>query len=321
LFRRRARFSRNRFAAPSDNLGMTRPRPIIPGTTYLVTRRCTQRQFLLKPSKLTTQIFTYCVAVMAARTSIQIHAVVVMGNHWHVVLTDPYGKLPKFLENVHKLVAKAVNASLGRWENLWATEPPSLVELSSSEDVIDKVAYLAANPVAAGLVDRPQRWPGLLAYSPSHSHTVERPKVFFRPNGSMPATARLDIVRAPMLAEMTQSDYGAALEAAIVHRVHEARAALKNQGRSFMGEREVLRQKTTDSPQSWAVRRGLRPRVAAKNKWRREEALQRLKDWEDAYRVALAAWSSGQRDVIFPHGTYALRVREGVACAPVPTVS
>ncbi len=38
---------------------MTPPRQVLPGTTYLVTRRCAQREFLLKPSERTTAIFKY----------------------------------------------------------------------------------------------------------------------------------------------------------------------------------------------------------------------------------------------------------------------
>jgi len=38
---------------------MSRPRQIIPGQTVFVTRRCSQRQFLLKPGKTVNQVFLY----------------------------------------------------------------------------------------------------------------------------------------------------------------------------------------------------------------------------------------------------------------------
>ena len=47
---------------------MTLPRRVLSNTTYLVTRRCTQRMFLLRPSPLNTQIFIYCLAVAAKKT-------------------------------------------------------------------------------------------------------------------------------------------------------------------------------------------------------------------------------------------------------------
>ena len=50
----------------------------------------------------------------------------------------------------------------------------------------------------------------------------------------------------------------------------------------------------------------MKPRVAAKNKWRRIEALQRLKEFTAAYREAWLRWKQGYTDVVFPAGTYAM---------------
>ncbi|MCC6355521.1 MAG: hypothetical protein IT577_16655, partial [Verrucomicrobiae bacterium] len=51
--------ARNWRRARVDGSGMTAPRQILPGQLYLVTRRCTQRQLLLRPDETTTQIFLY----------------------------------------------------------------------------------------------------------------------------------------------------------------------------------------------------------------------------------------------------------------------
>ena len=86
-----------------------RPRQILPGATYLVTRRCTQRQFLLTPTtRQHVQAFAYCLAYAAIKTGVYIHAVIVMGNHYHIVVTDPHGVLPVFAELLNKLVAKCI---------------------------------------------------------------------------------------------------------------------------------------------------------------------------------------------------------------------
>lgn len=62
---------------------MTVPRCILPGTTYLVTRRCAQRQFLLRPSAETTAIFRYVLALAVHRFGVQLHAACVLSNHFH----------------------------------------------------------------------------------------------------------------------------------------------------------------------------------------------------------------------------------------------
>jgi REP-associated tyrosine transposase len=51
---------------------MTAPRATLPGCYYLITRRCTQRQFLLRPGNKTNQAFLYCLAEAAARYGIEI---------------------------------------------------------------------------------------------------------------------------------------------------------------------------------------------------------------------------------------------------------
>ena len=131
---------------------MTLPRQFLKGKTYFVTRRCTHRKFFLKPTKRTTQIFLYCLAVAAKRTGVKIHTVIVMSNHYHVIFTDQETKAPEFYGWVHKYVAKAINASLGRWENMWSSEKPSVVTLPDESDVLDKIVYVLSNPVKARLV-------------------------------------------------------------------------------------------------------------------------------------------------------------------------
>ncbi len=48
----------------------------------------------------------------------------------------------------------------------------------------------------------------------------------------------------------------------------------------------------------------------------RIEAIGRHKEFLYEYRQALKRWKDGDRDVIFPAGTYALRIHAGVKCEP-----
>jgi REP element-mobilizing transposase RayT len=60
---------------------MTLPREVIPGRFYMVTRRCTQRQFLLRPDKETNNAFIYCLAEAAQRFGIDVLLPCAMANH------------------------------------------------------------------------------------------------------------------------------------------------------------------------------------------------------------------------------------------------
>jgi hypothetical protein len=84
-----------------------------------------------------------------------------------------------------------------------------------------------------------------------------------------------------------------------------------------MGAARVLLQNPSRRPRGDEDRRALNPRVAGIDKWKRIEALSRLVDFLKAYRKALAARRAGIAGVVFPAGTYQLRVAHGVQCAAV----
>ncbi len=282
----------------------------------MVTRRCTQRQFLLKPTQLTTSIFIYCLAIAAEKTGMLVHSITVMGNHYHTQVTDPLGQLPVFMTHFHKLVAKCINASMGRWENVWSSEKPSVVKLETEDDVLDNLAYIACNPVSAGIVDEPEKWPGLIAYLPGQMLTAHRPDVFFRKDGDMPDTASLTLTRPPQFCNLSNDAYMKKLSEKIDRKKKEAYEEMKTTGRSFMGRAAIMRQNPTDSPNTFETRRNLNPQVACKSKWHRIEALQRIKSFLQEYKEALRKWKDGYRNVVFPAGTYAMRIHAGVCCAP-----
>jgi REP element-mobilizing transposase RayT len=289
---------------------MTAPRQVLPGTTYLITRRCTQRQFLLKPSKVTTAVFGYLLAVAAKRYGVEVHAYCVLSNHYHLVITDPQARLPAFQQFLDALVARAVNAHLGRWENFWATSSFNAVALASAQDVVDKAAYVLANPVAARLVRTAREWPGLWSSPRAVGGEVvfRRPKHFFAKKSCLPESVGLTLAVPPGF--LTAHAFREALEQALASR--EAEAA---QVGDVLGVERVLAQSPFAKPKSGEPRRKLSPRVAARDKWGRIELLGRLKDFVAAYREALAQWCDGKRATVFPAGTYLMRVAHGVACA------
>ncbi|WP_041448543.1 hypothetical protein [Anaeromyxobacter sp. Fw109-5] len=295
---------------------MTTPRRVLPGTVYLMTRRCSERRFFLRPSKLINEIFLYVLALAAARHGILVHAYCVLSNHAHLIITDPLGRLPAFMQYLDSLVARAVNASLGRFEGFWATDGSySAVEPLDAADVVAKTAYVLANPVAAGLVRRGAEWPGLWSAPEQIGNklTATRPQVFFDPKGYLPEKVELELTSPPGFA--SAAEFRALVSAALQDLEQKHHRELVAQGRRFLGVARVLAQNPFTRPSGGEPRFGLKPRVAARDKWRRVEGLLRLKSFVHAYRQALARWSSGERSVVFPAGTYLLRVLHGVQCA------
>ena len=296
--------------------GVTPVRQVIRGTTHLVTRRCSERRFFLKPSARTAAIFLYALALTTKRYGILLHAYCVLSNHYHLLLTDPLGRLPDFQRDLNSLLAKATNAALGRWDGFWERTSYSAVALVGAADVYDKLVYVLANPVAAGLVRRASQWPGhwsdprLIGAGPV---TIQRPTGFFDEEGDMPASVELELTPPPGF----ENDPGFVerLLESLREAEESAAAKLTEEGRSFMGAAAVRAQSFFASPASVEPRRVLSPHLACRENGKRIEALNRLAEFRDAYRHALDAWRKGMRDVLFPPGTWQMRVLHGALVA------
>ena len=305
---------------------MTAPRQVIPGATYLVTRRSTQRQLLLRPDPIVNQIFRFCLAVAAERHGILIHAACALSNHTHIVCTDPRGELPEFEEWLNKFVAKCVNVHRKRFENLWASPGSySAVRLEGEEDFLRKLVYVLANPVQSGLVAFGAAWPGVrfgIGGVGRQSYTVERPTLYFSRFEALfvPAQAPLAVSRPPtFFRRLSDEDFAERVRNAVFEREKSIREEFQRKQKSFLGRAAVLAQSPFSIPKGSAPRFTLNPRIACIDKWKRIEAIQALGEFLKGHAIALKAWVSGDRSVVFPFGTYWMSVLHRARCAPAPT--
>ena len=286
---------------------MSLPRQVLPGQFYMVTRRCSQRQFLLRPDAATNNAFTYCLIEAAQRCQIEVILPCALSNHYHAVVFDRWGRYPEFTEHFHKLLARSQNALRGRWENLWSSEQACVVRLVGRDAVMDKLVYTATNPVKDHLVERVHHWPGvngLAALVAGRSLRATRPLHFFRPDGAMPEAVAMRLAIPPELGP--EAEVLAELQDR-VRAVEVAQAAERQRtGIRVCGRRAVLAQSWRGQPKSCEPRRNLRPRVAARSKWARIEALQCNRAFVAAYVRAREQWRD-RNQVVFPAGTYWLR--------------
>lgn len=291
---------------------VTAPRPVFPGQFLIIERRCVQRQFLLRPDDETNNAFTYLLAEAAQRFDIDIILSQMMSNHHHTAIYDRHGRHVEFRAHFHKLMAKSQNALRGRWENMWSTEEPCVLEVVEAEDLLRQLVYIATNPIKDALVDRVHHWPGprfVEALLTGRSMKVRRPRHFFCEDGVMPAELALRVG----LPEHFEGKE--AFLAELHRRIAEVEQQLDHErqlhARRVVGRRAILRQSWRDTPSSREPRRNLRPRVAARDRLARLETLQRNQEWQVEYQSARLLWLAGF-DVEFPGGTYWLRRFAGV---------
>jgi putative transposase len=293
--------------------------------THLLTRRCTQRQFLLRPDKQVEQIVLYCLAEAAQRFDITLHGWIAMSNHQHLVVRDNKGNLPEFLAHLNKMTAKALNVYWERSENFWSNEQASVVHLVQANDRLEKLIYLLANPVASHLVERAQDWPGASSLQQNLSgrpRTIKRPLGYFREDGPMPAEVTLRVERPDGFENLTHEEWVATLTEGI--RAAEELANAQRRGsadvrRRFVGRKAVLRAAHTDKPRSVESKskKDIHPHIACLNGERRTLELEALAEFRATYRDARRRWCAGDRAAVFPRGTYKM-LTFGVTCAPTP---
>ena len=301
---------------------MTLPRQVVPGSDYMITRRCSERRFFLRPDNDTNNAFIYCLGLAARRANVQVLFVVAMSNHYHAGIHDPDGNIPIFAEHFHALLARCQNAHLGRFEAFWSSDPTSVVRLVEPTDVLDKMVYAYTNPAAADLVDAADQWPGASSFHAALTSgfmTAIRPRCFFRADGDQPDFVDVPIYRPHGFLDKTAAEWKALVEerVCVVEAEHRERRRLA--GKMVLGRRAVLAQRPSDSPSTAEPHFNVNPRIAAKSKWARIEALGRSKAFLKKYLPAIRAWIAGVTDTIFPYGTYWMRRFARVACDPAET--
>jgi hypothetical protein len=232
-----------------------------------------------------------------------------MSNHHHVVLTDVEGRLPDFARELHRLTAKAMNASQGQWENLWSAEHAHFLELGDDEAVVQRIAYVAANPVEAGLVAAPEEWPGvmLLPKERAYAEVVVRPKAYFGDVSRSPAEVELRIAPPAGIYRLLEK-----VAAVLERMLDRAHAAVREAGWQFLGRAGVLATSFVRRARSFERKRQIVPRVAARSMFIRQKLLAAQREFRRAYHAAVDAWRDGLRDIVFPLGTWWMRLFHGV---------
>ena len=282
----------------------------------------------MRPSKLINRVLLYCLARAAERHNVQLHAFCFMSSHYHMVLTDPDVELPGFMHDFNLAVAKSLNAHLRRRENFWRPGSYGCTALKDDGAILSEIVYVLMNPVAAGLVRTGDAWPGLRSRprDVTGRHLVaERAGPFFSRCGGEPKTAEFDLARPPICGDLSDEELAQVIERKVEAEEAEIQTKMASEGREFLGRTRIRKL----SPNAQATSREplgeLNPRVAASHRSRRIEAIESLKSFLvehgralREYLAALRVDLERARDVIFPSGTYLMRVRYAVECHAPP---
>jgi putative transposase len=282
-------------------------------------KRCINGEFRLRPDKEVVQNYKYTLACFANKYSILLHDFMGMSNHDHPLYTDPQGKSPLFIQQLHALVARSTNCLFGEWDSLWSGQRHSAVRLLETDDVFEKMVYVLLNPVAAGLVRYIWEWEGVTSWGMEYGvpEIVKKPDFFW--SKKMPDEVELVIHRPEgLFPGMSDREARQEVRRQVKERQSTLVAEMRGRGVVFMGMQRVLRQLRHSTPRTYLERRGIRPHVATKNKWLRIEALGRQKKFWHEHEHARLEYKAGNRDIAFPYGTYRMKELFDVRVKPPP---
>lgn len=140
------------------------PRILLPDSVVMLTSRVQQGlPFVCTP--LMEMIIWSALAVAQSHYPIKIIAFVVMGNHVHIIaLVEDPTVIESFMERFKCETAHAVNRLLGRRQvTVWCEgyDSPTILTV---EDLIEKLAYVYANPVRAHRTDSISNYQGVSSW-------------------------------------------------------------------------------------------------------------------------------------------------------------
>jgi len=258
----------------------------------------------------------YCLAHAANKYGIEVHACVMMSNHYHADVTDPHARLPAFKQLFHSTIARGLNALRNRDDSFWSDGQSCDTTRPTDDQTLQDMVYTITNPVKDGLVKWSRLWPGFTTqgWRFGETRTFKRPYWFFDENGEMPETISLTLVRPAIFSDLSDDELSDKLAVEVRRRELSCQQDIRREGRRFMGDEKLAKQHWNRVAKSYAERFTIAPKVAASHPWMRLAQLQRDREWERKYAAAREQLLAGL-PAVFPPGTYWMMHFAGVNVA------
>ena len=134
------------------------PRLSVPGYPHHIIQRGNNRQAIYA-SDADRQTFLNLLSESANRHSVAVHAYVLMGNHFHLLVTPSLAEsLPRFMQALGRAYVRYFNNLHDRSGTLWEGRYRAAV-LQAETHLLACMVLLDLNPVRTGLVAQAQDYP------------------------------------------------------------------------------------------------------------------------------------------------------------------
>ncbi len=121
---------------------------------YHITTRTNNKEFRFNKKKI-IKLFVSVLNQAVKKYNVTLLHVVIMSNHYHIILKINEKNLHRFFQFVNSRIAIGHNRLTGRSGHLWGDRYKSTI-ISTDEHYIQCVKYIYNNPIRAGLVSHPK---------------------------------------------------------------------------------------------------------------------------------------------------------------------
>ena len=271
------------------------------------------RTFLIRPDadRRSQRLFLYLLGVYLKRYGIELHCVIQMSDHYHLLITDRLGLAPRFFRDFHAKMANVFKLERGWADPLWDKEQTTVIEPVTDAGAIRAIAYIVTNGVAAGIVDDPKKFPGAIILPHQIGRlklTVRRPEhplLDGRPN-MFPDTVTLEPTMPQRLVdELGENGARHAVIRACDERVAKLGAARRAEGLGYLGAAAMCRIPHTyqapnkDEPGPAPLFIGGPGGGAAVERAKAERHA-----WTAAYDDCWERWQRGELELVWPAHTW-----------------
>jgi REP element-mobilizing transposase RayT len=282
-----------------------------PGEFYLVTTRCHQARFFLRPDAvLNGAVLEWLARTQKRFPSVTIYAVCVMSNHLHLLVCDESAELADWAGYFLGNLARAVNRIRGRrgtfFERRYSAEP-----ILDVEAVHERLVYVVTNPVKAGLCRHARDWPGVVLFAGTRESESVPVRWLDRSQWRTSGGSGASVETGPVPVDgLVVVDPVPAIDsegvASVAQEVEACERSLADQRakthRRTMTRARVLAQSWRSAPKD--PKHSARPLCHAADRRLREAFVRGLEAFVSAFREASAMHREGAREVRFPEWSF-----------------
>jgi len=286
------------------------------GALVEVTCRTIQGRLLLRPSQQLNDILLGVLGRAQTLYPIDIVSFSFLSSHYHILLwVRDAQQLSEFMGYFNGNLAREVGRLTGWSDRLWARRYQAIVVSNEEAAQIDRLAYILSNGVKENLVARVEEWPGvhsahaLLAGEPVvgtwYDRTLARS---LRLQRKIPEPGQVDIRQTVVLSplpcwkHLTPEAYRARV-AELIRQIEATAAAERaKKGVEPLGVEKILAAEPETRPES--LDRSPAPFVHAATRKIRKELWEAYGWFVAAYREAAGRLRQGDRNAVFPPGSF-----------------